>query len=36
VEASTGAHSEDTTVGNFIYSLMATDPASGWTENRAT
>ena len=36
LEADTVAHCGDTTAGNFIYSLTLTDPASGWTENRAT
>jgi len=36
LEADTVAHCGDTTAGDFIYSLTVTDPASGWTENRAT
>jgi transposase InsO family protein len=36
LEADTVAHCGDTTAGDFIYSLTLTDPASGWTENRAT
>jgi hypothetical protein len=35
VEADTVAHCGDTTAGDYIYSLTVTDPASGWTENRA-
>jgi hypothetical protein len=35
VEVDTVAHCGDTTAGDFIYSLTVTDPASGWTENRA-
>lgn len=35
LEADTVAHCGDTTAGDFIYSLTVTDPASGWTENRA-
>jgi hypothetical protein len=35
VEADTVAHCGETTAGDFIYSLTVTDPASGWTENRA-
>jgi transposase InsO family protein len=36
LEADTVAHCGDTTAGDFIHSLTVTDPASGWTENRAT
>jgi transposase InsO family protein len=36
LEADTVAHCGDTTAGDFVYSLTVTDPASGWTENRAT
>jgi transposase InsO family protein len=36
LEADTVAHCGETTAGDFIYSLTVTDPASGWTENRAT
>jgi transposase InsO family protein len=35
LEADTVAHCGDTTAGDFIHSLTVTDPASGWTENRA-
>jgi hypothetical protein len=35
VEVDTVAHCGETTAGDFIYSLTVTDPASGWTENRA-
>ena len=36
LEADTVAHCGDTTAGDFVYSLTVTDPATGWTENRAT
>jgi transposase InsO family protein len=35
VEADTVAHCGDSTAGDYVYSLTVTDPASGWTENRA-
>jgi hypothetical protein len=35
VEADTVAHCGQSVAGDFIYSLTVTDPASGWTENRA-
>lgn len=35
LEADTVAHCGDTTAGDFVYSLTVTDPATGWTENRA-
>jgi transposase InsO family protein len=35
LETDTVAHCGDTTAGDFIHSLTVTDPASGWTENRA-
>ena len=35
MEADTVAHCGDSTAGDFVYSLTVTDPASGWTENRA-
>ena len=35
LEADSVAHCGDTTAGDFIHSLTVTDPASGWTENRA-
>jgi len=35
LEADTVAHCGDTTAGDFLHSLTVTDPASGWTENRA-
>jgi transposase InsO family protein len=35
LEADTVAHCGDTTAGDFIHSLTVTDPATGWTENRA-
>jgi transposase InsO family protein len=35
LEADTVAHCGDSTAGDFVHSLTVTDPASGWTENRA-
>ena len=35
LEADTVAHCGDTTAGDYLHSLTVTDPATGWTENRA-